>query len=92
MAALLVALESRHSALFWIEHLDERLRLAQELLELAERIDEPELQARALHWRAYDLLEAGDADGARARPRTASSAWPPGSGSPRTRSWPPAGS
>ena len=65
VGALIAALESRHSALFWIEHLDERLRLSQELLELAERIEEPELQIRALHWRAYDLLEAADADGAR---------------------------
>ena len=63
-AALLLALESRHSALLWIEHLDERLRLSAETLELAK--GEPELQARALHWRAYDLLEAGDAHAARA--------------------------
>ncbi len=92
MPALLTALESRHSALFWIEHLDERLRLSQELLALAERIGEPELQARALHWRAYDLLEAGDAQAARARLGPDRARWPPSSGSPPTRSWPPAGS
>ena len=89
-AALLLALESRHSALLWIEHLDERLRLSEEMLELA-RAASRELQARALHWRAYDLLEAGDAMPP-ARPRTASARWPRGSGSPPTRSWPPAGS
>ena len=63
--ALLTALESRHIGLFSIHHLDERLGISQELLALAERIGEPELQARALHWRAYDLLEAGDAQAAR---------------------------
>ena len=49
-----------------IEHLDERLRLSEELLALAERIGERELEALGAHWRVYDLLEAADADGARA--------------------------
>ena len=89
--ALLAALESRHSALLWIEHLEERLRLSEELLALAERIGEPELLARALHWRAYDLLEADDADGARAASeRIAEQA--ARIGSPPPPSWPAAGS
>ena len=35
--AQLVALESRHAALMHVDHLDERLRLSEELLALAER-------------------------------------------------------
>ena len=46
-------------------HLDERLRLSAELLALAARIGERELEALGHHWRIYDLLEAADVDGAR---------------------------
>ena len=63
--ALVAALESRHAALLHIEHLDERLSLSQELLELAERVGERELEALGHHWRIYDLLEAGDVEAAR---------------------------
>jgi tetratricopeptide (TPR) repeat protein len=63
--ALVAALESRHTALLHIEHLDERLRLSDEFLSLAEDIDERELKAVGLHWRIYDLLEAGDVAAAR---------------------------
>jgi DNA-binding SARP family transcriptional activator/tetratricopeptide (TPR) repeat protein len=63
--ALVVALESRHAALLHIEHLDERLRLSQELLELADRVGERELKALGHHWRIYDLLEAGDVESAK---------------------------
>lgn len=62
---LLTALESRHTALLHIEHLDERLRLSEELLALAEGMGERELKALGLHWRIYDLLEASDVAGAR---------------------------
>jgi tetratricopeptide (TPR) repeat protein len=62
---LVAALESRHTALLHIEHLDERLRLSDEFLSLAEDIHERELKAVGLHWRIYDLLEAGDVAAAR---------------------------
>lgn len=63
--ALVAALESRHAALLHVEHLDERLRLSQELIDLAERVEERELKALGHHWRIYDLLEAADVEGAR---------------------------
>jgi DNA-binding SARP family transcriptional activator len=56
--ALAVALESRHAALLSIEHLDERLQLSHDLLELARQEGERELMALGHHWRTYDLLEA----------------------------------
>ncbi len=62
---LLLALESRHTALLHIEHLDERLALGEEFLALAEAVEERELRALGLHWRIYDLLEAGDVVAAR---------------------------
>ena len=58
------ALESRHAALLSIEHLDERLWLSQQLVELAQRERERELEALGRHWRIYDLLEAADVDAA----------------------------
>jgi hypothetical protein len=63
---LVAALESRHTALLHIEHLDERLRLSEEFLALAEDVGERELAAFGLHWRIYDLLEASDVAAARA--------------------------
>ena len=63
-AALVEALESRHAALLHA-HLDERLRLSEELLALARRIGERELECIALHWRSFDLLESGAANEAR---------------------------
>jgi tetratricopeptide (TPR) repeat protein len=66
---LVAALESRHAALLHIEHLDERLRLSEELLALAADVGERELQAVGLHWRIYDLLEASDVAGARREQR-----------------------
>ena len=62
---LVAALESRHTALLHIEHLDERLRLSEEFLALAEDVGERELKALGLHWRIYDLLEASDVAAAR---------------------------
>jgi tetratricopeptide (TPR) repeat protein len=66
---LVTALESRHTALLHIEHLDERLRISEELLALAKDVGERELEAVGLHWRIYDLLEAADVAGARAAHR-----------------------
>jgi tetratricopeptide (TPR) repeat protein len=62
---LVTALESRHTALLHIEHLDERLQISEEFLGLAQDIGERELEAVGLHWRIYDLLEAGDVAAAR---------------------------
>ena len=62
---LVAALESRHTALLRIAHLDERLELSEEFLALAEAVGERELRALGLHWRIYDLLEASDVAGAR---------------------------
>jgi DNA-binding SARP family transcriptional activator len=67
--ALVSALVSRHAALLHIAHLDERLALSQELLDLAERVGERELAALGHHWRIYDLLEATEIDAARAEHR-----------------------
>ena len=63
--ALLGALESRHAALLHVDHVDERLRLSEELLGLAARIGESELEALGHHWRIYDLLEAAQVEAAR---------------------------
>ena len=62
---LVTALESRHTALLHIEHLDERLRISDEFLALAQEVGERELEAVGLHWRIFDLLEAGDVAAAR---------------------------
>lgn len=67
--ALVSALVSRHAALLHIAHLDERLTLSQELLDIAERVGERELAALGHHWRIYDLLEAAEIDAARAEHR-----------------------
>src|SRR5262249_38786122 len=63
--ALIYALESRHAALMAGGDLDERLRLASELDDVAERAGEPEQRLLGLHWRTWDLLERGDVDLAR---------------------------
>jgi DNA-binding SARP family transcriptional activator len=60
--ALAAALDSRHAALLSIEHLDERLRLSHELVELAQAVGERELKALGHHRRIYDLLEAARAE------------------------------
>ena len=62
---LVTALESRHSALLHIEHLEERLALSEEILTLADAVGERELKAVGLHWRIYDLLEASEVAAAR---------------------------
>ncbi len=67
--ALVTALESRHGALIQSPHVHERLALATELYELALRNDERELRLLGLHWRAFDMLELGDVDGARREAR-----------------------
>jgi tetratricopeptide (TPR) repeat protein len=66
---IVLALESRHGALLHVEHLDERLALSERMLELAASSGAGELEAVGLHWRIYDLLEAGDVEAARAAHR-----------------------
>ncbi len=62
--AIAAALTARHVALLHIEHLEERLRVSAEVLDLAARIGHVELGVQGLHWRIYDLFELGDADAA----------------------------
>jgi tetratricopeptide (TPR) repeat protein len=56
--ALLAALMARHATLLHVRDLDERLRLGEEFMKL--QLGHPELLARRLQWRLYDLLEAED--------------------------------
>lgn len=70
--AQLVALEACHAALMHTDHLSERLRLSEELLELADEVGERELEALGHHWRIYDLLEAGRIEDARSAHRALS--------------------
>jgi DNA-binding SARP family transcriptional activator/tetratricopeptide (TPR) repeat protein len=60
--AVAVALTGRHVALLHIEHLEERLRVSAEVLELAARMGQLELGVQGLHWRIYDLFELGDGE------------------------------
>ena len=55
---LVTALMGRHVTLLHIEHLDERLRLIDEVLALAQ--GHRALSAEAHHWRLFDLCELGD--------------------------------
>ena len=61
---LIATLTARHVVLLDIEHVEERLALIKEILEL--RGDRRELWAEAQQWRLYDLCELGRVDEARA--------------------------
>jgi tetratricopeptide (TPR) repeat protein len=63
--ALVSALEARQTALVQSADMTQRLALARELGDLAAELGDRELQAMALHWRIYHLLEAGEVDAAR---------------------------
>ena len=58
--ALVVALTSLHGALLHTEYLEERLPIGVEVLALVGQGRPGEHGATALHWRLYDLFEAGD--------------------------------
>jgi class 3 adenylate cyclase/tetratricopeptide (TPR) repeat protein len=58
-AALAYALDSRHVALWGPDHLDERRALGEEMLSLAHRLGDPDIQLEALAWLATDDLERG---------------------------------
>ncbi len=59
-AALLDALNARHTALWSAQYLDERLATAHEMLELATRLQDAERELQARNWLVCDLLERGD--------------------------------
>ena len=61
---VLAALMARHATLLHVGHLDERLALSEEFMELC--AGHRELLVERCHWRLYDLLEHADADAARA--------------------------
>lgn len=65
-APLAAALGARHVALWGPDHTHERLRLATEMLELAEAAGDRELALQARNWRVTDYLEAGDGPSVRA--------------------------
>jgi DNA-binding SARP family transcriptional activator/tetratricopeptide (TPR) repeat protein/KaiC/GvpD/RAD55 family RecA-like ATPase len=54
---LFAALRARHTMLLGVRHLDERLRVSEELMALNGHRD---LLAERHHWRLYDLLESAD--------------------------------
>ena len=60
---LLLTLMSRHVTLLHIEHLDERVALAEEVLELSG--EHAALRAEALHWRLLDVFELGSPEAVR---------------------------
>src|SRR4051794_14061858 len=64
-SALVAALESRHTGLVHSNRLQERLRIATALSDLAQEAGEPELKLLGHHWRTWDLLEMGQVAAAR---------------------------
>ena len=59
-AALGYALSARHWTLWGPDDLENRLALADELIELAELHGDADLAVQGHHWRGNDLLEQGD--------------------------------
>ena len=57
---LAAALGARHVVLWGPDHTGERLPLADEMLALARRADDPALELQARTWRIVDLEELGD--------------------------------
>ena len=89
--ALAVALAGLHGALLHTAYLEERLPIGLELLALVGQGRPGEHGATALHWRLYDLFEAGDIGDGAARARAARSSSPSGSASRSTATSPPPG-
>ena len=65
--ALAAALMGRHAALLHVEHAQERRRIGEELVAVADELDDLELGALARHWLLYDLAELGDRAAAQRR-------------------------
>jgi DNA-binding SARP family transcriptional activator len=64
-AALAAALSARHVTMWGPDGCEERLSLAGEMLELAQRAGDRELALQARNWRVVDLLELGDGQAVR---------------------------
>jgi DNA-binding SARP family transcriptional activator len=56
------ALNARHVALWRPDRLDERLRVADEMIAVAGRAGAPELELQGRNWRVLDLFELGELD------------------------------
>lgn len=56
------ALSARHVALWTPDHVRERLALADEMVELAERAGDPAAALQGRNWRILDLFEVGERD------------------------------
>jgi DNA-binding SARP family transcriptional activator len=63
--ALLEALAGRHAALLHAEHLEDRLSVSRERLDLATTTGEREAEAAALRWHMHDLCERGEVEAAK---------------------------
>jgi tetratricopeptide (TPR) repeat protein len=59
-STLAMVLNARHYVLWDSDHLTERLRIATEMVTLAEEERNRELALLGVHWRVVDLLEQGD--------------------------------
>jgi len=59
---VLAALMARHATLLHVRHLDERLALSEEFMQLC--AEHRELLVERCHWRLYNLLEHADVDAA----------------------------
>ena len=64
--AVATALNARRVAIWDIEHAQERLATATEMVSQAERAGDPELVLQGRNWRVLDLMELGRIDEARA--------------------------
>jgi hypothetical protein len=64
--ALLEALGARHVALWTPDHTEERMAIADELIDAARAEGNREAELQGLNWRVADLFELGELDGARA--------------------------
>ena len=64
--ALLEALNARHVALWNPAHTEERLAIADELIDVATEQGDREAQLQGINWRVADLLELGAMDALRA--------------------------
>jgi tetratricopeptide (TPR) repeat protein len=67
--AVVAALMGRHAALLHIDHVEERLPLLDDLIDLANRSGRPDLAAHGHQWRTHGLLELGQLDDARVEQR-----------------------
>ena len=69
-STLVTALMARHATRLHVAHVEERLQLMNEVVQL--RHGRPELAAEARMWRIYDLCELGEMDAARAEQQSLS--------------------